>query len=82
MITLQLDSTTGAIRATNVQEADVWGSELQAKHRWNTNWESGFNYNYLNAVNPINHLQIANRPEHQGTLWLSLIHISEPTRPY
>ena len=77
MITLQLDSTTGAIRATNVQEADVWGSELQAKHRWNANWESGFNYNYLYAVNPITHLQIANRPEHQGTLWNEL-HIFSP----
>ena len=69
MITLQLDSMTGAIRAANVQEADVWGSELQTKHRWNTYWESGFNYHYLSAVNPINHLQIANRPAHQGGLW-------------
>jgi outer membrane cobalamin receptor len=69
MITLQLDSMTGAIRAANVQEADVWGSELQTKHRWNTYWEGGFNYHYLSAVNPINHLQIANRPAHQGGLW-------------
>jgi vitamin B12 transporter len=69
MITLQLDSTTGAIRAQNVQEADVFGSELQTQHQWNADWESGFTYHYLSAVNPTAHLQIANRPAHQGGLW-------------
>ena len=77
MITLQLDSTTGAIRAENVQEADVFGAELQTQHQWNADWESGFTYHYLSAVNPITHLEIANRPAHQGGLWGQL-HILPP----
>jgi outer membrane cobalamin receptor len=69
MITLQLDSKTGLVKAVNVSEADVWGTEMQAKHRWSSNWESGLNYSYMDATNPITHLRVANRPEHQGVFW-------------
>lgn len=69
MITLQLDSRTGATRAGNVQEADVWGAEMQSQHRWSSIWESGLNYSYMTTQNPITHLQVPARPEHQGVFW-------------
>lgn len=69
MIVLQANSTTGVIRADNASEAIVWGSEVQGKHRWTDAWETGLNYTYQCAINPMTHLHIPNRPEHQGTLW-------------
>ncbi|MCX7093582.1 MAG: TonB-dependent receptor plug domain-containing protein [Methylobacter sp.] len=69
MITLQLDSRTGASRAGNIQEADVWGSEMQSQHRWSSIWESGLNYSYMTTQNPITHRQVPARPEHQSVFW-------------
>jgi len=69
MITLQLDSRTGATRAGNIQEADVWGAEMQSQHRWSSIWESGLNYSYMTTQNPITHLQVPARPEHQSVFW-------------
>lgn len=69
MITLQLDSRTGASRAGNIQEADVWGAEMQSQHRWSSIWESGLNYSYMTTQNPITHRQVPARPEHQGVFW-------------
>jgi outer membrane cobalamin receptor len=69
MITMQLDSRTGATRAGNIQEADVWGAEMQAQHRWTSIWASGLNYSYMAATNPLTHLLVPNRPEHQSIFW-------------
>lgn len=69
MITMQLDSRTGLSRAGNIQEVDVWGAEMQSRHRWSGVWESGLNYSYMNTRNPITHLQVAARPEHQSVFW-------------
>ncbi len=69
MITLQLDSTTGVIKAANIEKADVWGAEVQARHRWTSSLESGLTYGYMNAMNPITHLHVSSRPEQQGTFW-------------
>ncbi len=72
MITMQLDSRTGIIRAGNVQEADVWGAEMQAQHRWSDIWQSGLTYSYMNAKNPATKLYIPVRPEHQSVFWNEL----------
>lgn len=69
LITLQSDSKTGLVRTNNVAEADVWGAELQTQHRWSARWESGLSYGYMSAVNPITHLSVPSRPEHQGVFW-------------
>lgn len=69
MITLQLDSRTGSTRAGNIQEADVWGAEMQSQHRWSSIWQSGLNYSYMATQNPITHLQVPARPEHQSVFW-------------
>jgi vitamin B12 transporter len=69
MITMQLDSRTGITRAGNVQEADVWGAEMQSQHRWTSIWASGLNYSYMQAINPLTQLFVAARPEHQSVFW-------------
>ncbi|MGR9012116.1 MAG: TonB-dependent receptor, partial [Gammaproteobacteria bacterium] len=69
MITMQLNSATGVARAANIQEADVWGTEMQAQHRWTSAWKSGLNYSYMDAENPATQLRISNRPEHQSVFW-------------
>jgi len=69
MITLQLDSATGISRAGNVQEADVLGAEMQSQHRWSSIWQSGLNYSYMHAENPLTQLRIPARPEHQSVFW-------------
>ncbi|MGZ5025655.1 MAG: TonB-dependent receptor [Methylobacter sp.] len=69
MITMQLDSKTGISRAGNLQEVEVWGAEMQAQHRWTSTWESGLNYSYMDAQNPVTHLRVPARPEHQGVFW-------------
>lgn len=69
MITMQLDSKTGISRAGNVQEADVYGAEMQSQHRWTNIWESGLNYSYMAAKNPLTQLFISARPEHQSVFW-------------
>lgn len=69
MITLQLDSKTGISRAGNVQEADVLGAEMQSQHRWSGIWQSGLNYSYMHAENPLTQLRIPARPEHQSVFW-------------
>ena len=79
MITLQLDSKTGLIKAANVEEADVWGAEMQARHRWTSILESGLTYTYVNAINPVTHLHVAGRPEQQGTFW-SEVKIAQPLK--
>ena len=72
MITLQLNSATGAIKSGNVTEADIWGAEMQAQHSWSTMWKTGLSYGYMNAMNSITHLKVAVRPEHQGVFWNEL----------
>lgn len=79
IIGLALDSRTGLVRAENVTEADVWGAEMQTTHRWSRIWQTGLTYGYMNATNPLTHLQIAVRPEHQGVFW-NEIKILEPLK--
>jgi len=69
MITMQLDSTTGISRGGNIPEADVWGAEMQAQHRWSSIWQSGLNYSYMDTKNPLTQLRIPARPEHQSVFW-------------
>jgi outer membrane cobalamin receptor len=69
MITMLLDSRTGISRAGNIPEADVWGAEMQSQHRWSSEWESGLNYSYMSAKDPLTQRYIPNRPEHQGVFW-------------
>lgn len=69
MITMQLDPKTGISRAGNVAEADVWGADIQAQHRWSTIWASGVNYSYMLAQNPLTQLRVAIRPDHQSLFW-------------
>ncbi|MGZ5010257.1 MAG: TonB-dependent receptor [Methylobacter sp.] len=77
MITMQLNSTTGISRATNIQEADVWGAEMQSQHRWNSIWASGLNYSYMSAKNSVTHLLVPTRPEHQSIFW-NEVNLSQP----
>jgi vitamin B12 transporter len=69
MITMQLDSRTGISRAGNIQEVDVWGAEMQARHRWTEAWQTGLNYSFMTTQNPVTHLEVPARPEHQGVFW-------------
>lgn len=69
MIVMQWNPETGISKAGNVPEADVWGAEMQSKHRWTSAWESGLNYSYMLAINPLTQLRIQERPEHQGVFW-------------
>jgi len=69
MITMQLDARTGVTRAGNIQEADVWGAEMQSQHRWTSVWESGLNYSYMTTKNPVTQLRVPARPEHQSVFW-------------
>jgi vitamin B12 transporter len=69
MITMQLDTKTGISRAGNLQEVDVWGAEMQSQHRWTSAWESGLNYSFMETQNPVTHLRVPARPEHQGVFW-------------
>ncbi|MDO9048818.1 MAG: TonB-dependent receptor plug domain-containing protein [Methylobacter sp.] len=69
MITMQLNSITGITSAGNIQEADVWGAEMQSQHRWTSIWESGLNYSYMDAENPLTQFRVPIRPEHQSVFW-------------
>lgn len=69
MITMQLDSKNGISRAGNIPEADIWGAEMQAQHRWTSIWASGLNYSYMSTKNPLTQLQVPVRPEHQSVFW-------------
>jgi outer membrane cobalamin receptor len=77
MIVLMSDARTGVLKAQNVQDVDVWGSEMQSRHRWSSIWESGLNYSYMNAINSITHLHVSSRPEHQGVFW-NEVQLSQP----
>lgn len=72
MITLQLNAKTGISQAGNIPEAHVWGAQMQSQHRWSNRWTSGLSYGYMQAINPLNQLFVANRPEHQGVFWNEL----------
>ncbi len=69
MIAMQWNPKTGTARAGNIPEADVWGAEMQSQHRWTNIWESGLNYSYMNAINPVTQLRVESRPEHQSVFW-------------
>lgn len=64
-----MSSAIGTQRAENIPEVEIWGADMQARHRWSTRWESGFNYSYMDAINSLTRLQVASRPAHQGSIW-------------
>ncbi|MGZ4991674.1 MAG: hypothetical protein ACXV8S_13030, partial [Methylobacter sp.] len=45
------------------------GAEMQSQHRWTRAWESGLNYSFMDTQNPLTHLRVPARPEHQGVFW-------------
>lgn len=79
MIVLQFNPKTGATKATNVNEANVVGTQFQASNRWSSIWETGLNYGYMDAKNAQTNLQIAIRPKHQGVFW-NEIKLLEPLK--
>lgn len=79
LITMQLNSRTGVSAAANVPEADAWGTEMQARHRWSKAWTSGANYSFIDIVNPINNLRVPARPQHQGVFW-NEIQLAKPLK--
>jgi len=74
-----LMSSARTMRGENVSEVEVWGSEIQARHRWSSFLESGVNYTYMDAMNSLTHLQAASRPTQQGGIW-SEIQIVQPLK--
>ena len=74
-----LMSSARTMRGENVPEVEVWGSEIQARHRWSSFLESGVNYTYMDAMNSLTHLQAASRPTHQGGFW-GEIQIAQPLK--
>lgn len=69
LIVLQFDSPTGSSRADNVPKAEIWMLEAEGRHAWNDEWQTGFNYTFMDAQNSLTGLQVAIRPQHQGNLW-------------
>lgn len=74
-----MSGKNGILRGQNVPEVEVWGAEMQARHRWSSILETGFNYTYMDAMNSLTHLQVASRPAQQGGFW-SEIQIIEPLK--
>ena len=68
LIVLQ-QQTNGLIRSLNVAQAHLWGTELQARHQWTTQWASGLSYSYMEATDPQTNLAIPSRPNNQGQFW-------------
>lgn len=60
---------SGSIKSANAPQAHVWGTELQARHRWNEYWASGISYSYMEAKDPQTGLYIPGRPNDQGQFW-------------
>lgn len=71
MILFLFDPTVG-VRAGNLPNTDVFGTEIQSQHRWSDFWKSGLNYGYMSAKNAENHLYVPYLPEHQGSFWNEL----------
>ena len=61
--------STGSVKSVNGLNAHVWGTELQAKHRWNDGWASGLSYSYIQARDAQTGLYIPGRPNDQGQFW-------------
>ncbi len=57
------------ITSINVEQAHIWGTELQAKHQWTHQWASGLSYSYMEADNPKTGLALPGRPKNQGKFW-------------
>ena len=61
--------TSGVIKSLNAKQAQVWGTELQAKHQWADRWTSGISYSYMEAKDPETGLDVPSRPNNQGQFW-------------
>ncbi len=68
LIVLQ-QQPNGVINSLNAKQAQVWGTELQAKHQWSYKWTSGLSYSYMEANDPKTGLDIPGRPNNQGLFW-------------
>lgn len=68
LIVLQ-QNPNGSFNSLNINQAHVWGVELQGRYAWNEAWTSGLAYSYMVANNPQNNLEIGNRPHNQGQFW-------------
>ena len=68
LIVLQRN-TKGAFNSININQANIWGVELQGSYTWSSAWKSGLSYSYMAANNPQNGLQIPSRPNNQGQFW-------------
>ena len=79
MIILQLNPQTGISKSINVNEADVWGAQLQFSYQLSDIWKTGLNYGYMDAKDTQTGLQVAVRPEHQGVFW-NEIKLFEPLK--
>ncbi len=74
-----ISGSNGAIRGDNIPEVEVWGADMQARHRWSSSWETGITYSYMDAMNSLTHLQVSARPSQQGVLW-NEIQLAQPLK--
>jgi outer membrane cobalamin receptor len=58
---------------------EIWGADVQARHRWSSVWETGVNYGYMDAMNSLTHLQVSSRPSQQGGFW-NEIQLAQPLK--
>lgn len=68
LIVLQ-QNPSGSFTSLNINQAHVWGVELQGAYAWNEAWNSGLAYSYMAANNPQNNLAMPYRPNNQGRFW-------------
>lgn len=74
-----MSGRNGILRGENVPEVEIWGADMQARHRWSSIWESGVNYSYMDAMNSLTNLQVSSRPSQQGGFW-NEIQLAQPLK--
>ena len=74
-----MSGARGILRGENVPEVEIWGADVQARHRWSSVWETGVNYGYMDAMNSLTHLQVSSRPSQQGGFW-NEIQLAQPLK--
>lgn len=71
LIVLRFDIGNGNVRSANIPQAEIFMLELAWRQRWSEAWQSGLNYTYMDARNPLTGRYLPFRAEHQGRLWLA-----------
>ncbi|MEN9756014.1 MAG: hypothetical protein RL755_201 [Pseudomonadota bacterium] len=74
-----MSGKNGVLRGENIPEVEIWGADMQARHRWTSIWETGVNYGYMDAMNSLTHLQVSSRPSQQGSFW-NEIQLAQPLK--